>query len=389
MSAAIKSAFAPLALVATLLTSSAAVAAPANTTPADNCLAAPNTAAPPGHRWYYRTDRATQRKCWYVRAPNQPAQQAAAPAKKGAAKPLHATSAPFGPPPAAETAAPANSGEANRLAPQIEMPAVTPPVPMPATSAAPKDTASSVPAAPTTPAPPSEPSEPRPRFAHASSETPQDPAPSLVVDAAAVPDTGRSASAPSGPPAIDATTAKPGQQSARAEIAASIPAASPPPATTPSEANDQATALPTVTSVKAQNPIAAPTDAAALVSDDAKRTGRGDESTNSSGMLMLVVCSIILVLGLVLFGLIWRVTRKYAAAPWGTLIPVFGLALVGLMRRVTRKYTTARSDQIFTDDSWYNPYDDPEFCHHLRQGSALHRSWEPEDTTINQRHLRF
>jgi len=141
--------------------------------------------------------------------------------------------------------------------------------------------------------------------------------------------------------------------------------------------------------VKAQNPIAAPTDAAALVSDDAKRTGRGDESTNSSGMLMLVVCSIILVLGLVLFGLIWRVTRKYAAAPWGTLIPVFGLALVGLMRRVTRKYTTARSDQIFTDDSWYNPYDDPEFCHHLRQGSALHRSWEPEDTTINQLHLRF
>jgi hypothetical protein len=132
-------------------------------------------------------------------------------------------------------------------------------------------------------------------------------------------------------------------------------------------------------------------------------------------MLILVVCSIILALGLVLFGVIWRVTRKYAAAPWGTLIPVFGLALVGLMRRVTRKYTAApwvmlipvfglalvglmrrvtrkytaaRSDQIFTDDSWYNPYDDPEFCHQLRQGSALRRSWEPEDTTINQLHLR-
>jgi hypothetical protein len=370
ISATIKIALAPLALVATLLTSSAGVAAPANATSADNCLAAPSTAASPGHHWYYRTDRATQRKCWYERASDQPAQQAAAPAKKGAAKPLYSTSAPLGLPPAAETAAPANSGEANRLASQIEMPAVTLPVPIPATSAVPNDTAASVPAAPTTTAPPSEPSEPKPRFAHVSSATLQDPAPSLVADAATVPDTGRSASAPSGPPAIGATTAKPGQQSARAEIAASIPAASPPPATTPSEANDQATALPTVTwmTVKAQKPIAVPTDAAAPVSDSAKRSRPGD----SNGML--IVYSLILVFGLVLFGVIWRVTRKYAAARWGRLIPVFGLALVGLTRRVTRKYTAAPSDQIFTDDSWYNPYDDPEFCHQLRQGSALHGS---------------
>src|SRR5262249_45086637 len=156
------------------------------------------------------------------------------------------------------------------------------------------------------------------------------PVPSLVLDAATGPDTGRSASAPSGGPAIGATTEKPGPQSTPAEIAASIPAASPPPATTPSEASDQATALPTVTwiTVKAQIPIADPTDAAAPVSDGAKRTRRGDEPTNSGGML--IVCFSILVFGLVLFGVIWRVTRKYAAAPWDRLIPVFGLALVGL-----------------------------------------------------------
>jgi hypothetical protein len=35
---------------------------------ADDCLTAPNSPAPAGRRWSYRTDRATQRKCWYVRA---------------------------------------------------------------------------------------------------------------------------------------------------------------------------------------------------------------------------------------------------------------------------------------------------------------------------------
>jgi hypothetical protein len=43
-----------------------------------DCLTQPNSSAPAGSRWYYHTDRATQRKCWYLRAPNQPAQQPAA-----------------------------------------------------------------------------------------------------------------------------------------------------------------------------------------------------------------------------------------------------------------------------------------------------------------------
>jgi hypothetical protein len=33
----------------------------------ENCLAAPNARLPPGGHWFYRTDRSTQRKCWYVR----------------------------------------------------------------------------------------------------------------------------------------------------------------------------------------------------------------------------------------------------------------------------------------------------------------------------------
>jgi hypothetical protein len=42
---------------------------------ADDCLTQPNSSAPAGARWYYHTDRATQRKCWYLRGPDQPAAQ--------------------------------------------------------------------------------------------------------------------------------------------------------------------------------------------------------------------------------------------------------------------------------------------------------------------------
>jgi hypothetical protein len=52
---------------------------------ADNCLTAPNSSAPQGSHWYYRTDRANQRKCWYFRASGEPAQQATAQATSEAA----------------------------------------------------------------------------------------------------------------------------------------------------------------------------------------------------------------------------------------------------------------------------------------------------------------
>jgi len=60
-----------------------------NTARADDCLTAPNSPAPEGRRWFYRTDRATGRKCWYLRAAGEPTQRAdaqapsaVAPAKK-------------------------------------------------------------------------------------------------------------------------------------------------------------------------------------------------------------------------------------------------------------------------------------------------------------------
>ena len=74
-----------LALAATFLAGSVGIGMPTNTARADDCLAAPNSPAPEGSHWYYRMDRATQRKCWYVRATDQPAQQAASHATSAAA----------------------------------------------------------------------------------------------------------------------------------------------------------------------------------------------------------------------------------------------------------------------------------------------------------------
>jgi hypothetical protein len=57
------------------------VTLPAATARAEECLAAPNFPAREGTRWYYRLERATQHKCWYMRALGQPTPQAGAPAK--------------------------------------------------------------------------------------------------------------------------------------------------------------------------------------------------------------------------------------------------------------------------------------------------------------------
>ena len=61
------------ALVATLLVWAMALEAP-TVTRADDCLTAPNSAAPAGSHWYYHMDSAKQRKCWYVRVADPSAQ---------------------------------------------------------------------------------------------------------------------------------------------------------------------------------------------------------------------------------------------------------------------------------------------------------------------------
>lgn len=50
-----------------------AVAAPAE----ENCLAAPSGKPPEGSHWHYRTDPATQTKCWYLRPAGETAQKPA------------------------------------------------------------------------------------------------------------------------------------------------------------------------------------------------------------------------------------------------------------------------------------------------------------------------
>lgn len=64
--------------VAMLLAWGVGARAATNTARADDCLEQPNSSAPEGSHWYYHIDRATQRKCWYLRAPDQQAQHPAA-----------------------------------------------------------------------------------------------------------------------------------------------------------------------------------------------------------------------------------------------------------------------------------------------------------------------
>ena len=79
-------------LVVALLTLGATVPAPANSLHADECLAAPNSPAPEGSWWYYRLDWPTQRKCWYLRAPDRSLRRGTA----TAATPLRSTRVRFG-----------------------------------------------------------------------------------------------------------------------------------------------------------------------------------------------------------------------------------------------------------------------------------------------------
>lgn len=55
-----------LSLVASGIAFAAPEAAPAAATATTDCLAKPKDETPPGGHWYYRTDRTTKRKCWFV-----------------------------------------------------------------------------------------------------------------------------------------------------------------------------------------------------------------------------------------------------------------------------------------------------------------------------------
>ncbi len=116
---------APTALVAALLVGGGVGAA--DRARADDCLTAPNGPAPQGNHWYYRSERGTDRKCWYLRAPSQPAHAAVQPAADAAAAapakapaPAASASAPLAPAATAPTTA--SSGDAPPLpAPRVKI----------------------------------------------------------------------------------------------------------------------------------------------------------------------------------------------------------------------------------------------------------------------------
>ena len=65
----------------------AAPAAPESTAkPADECLAAPKATTPAGAHWYYRLEKGTKRKCWYLADEVTKAKKAAATASADAAE---------------------------------------------------------------------------------------------------------------------------------------------------------------------------------------------------------------------------------------------------------------------------------------------------------------
>ena len=96
----------------------AGVGVPTNTARADDCLIAPNSPAPAGSHWYFRTDRAKQRNCWYLHAPDQPAQPVAAQAISDASPPTHIISA-FKKPATASPSASTSTSPGDSAAPPL------------------------------------------------------------------------------------------------------------------------------------------------------------------------------------------------------------------------------------------------------------------------------
>jgi hypothetical protein len=106
----------------------AGVGVPTNTARADDCLIAPNSPAPAGNHWYFRTDRAKQRNCWYLHAPDQPPQPAAAQAISNAPPATHTIASVTASPSASTSTSPGDSA-----APPL--PPVKPPQGAPTSSA--------------------------------------------------------------------------------------------------------------------------------------------------------------------------------------------------------------------------------------------------------------
>ena len=282
MSGQIPRPFRSIALVAALLISGAGVTVLSATARADDCLTAPNSAAPQGSHWYYRLDRASQRQCWYTRAPGQPAQQVAAPGTTGLATASHST-----PTPSVARSRPVSAAPSPKV--KTAAKPITAPISGGTTDKTVQQSAQSTASTPETPAPQSGTLS----LGETSSQTAAPPAVTSPDASAAV-----TSSQAAAPPAVTL----PDQSMAVAPVKAQEPisqAAAPPAVTSP----DQSMA---VAPVKAQEPIEVPTNAPANpVSDDAERTDRRADPTNRPGMPIIIFT--VLALGLVGVGVVIKI----------------------------------------------------------------------------------
>jgi hypothetical protein len=367
-------------LIALLLTSVAGVTLPAATARAEECLAAPNSPAREGTRWYYRLDRATQHKCWYMRALDQPAQQAATSFKTTLPAPAFAIPIPRPRPSTSDSALSLNPGDTDLSLSHAETdskPSATPPVSVSAgepTASIPKEAASqqagtSLSATLPNAVPQTGTATDETDFAisemHQAAASPETnatatgAAPSAETPTGATTDETRSSTSEMAGPQLAATSSAP-----NAQMAASGPNAAPmDDALTP---NDSATKLsaptdfrsndaapaPDVSVAQPHGPLAATTVNARLipshlVSGGRERATPNDESSDDTGT---------------------KIRPLY-------LILAFVVTLVGMLYYLVFRYLPGGSARISIDDpenDWVDddPYNDPEFYRKLRQGAG-------------------
>lgn len=169
---------------------------------AADCLASPKGVAPQGQHWYYRLDRTTKQKCWYLRAAGD---------KNGAkaAQAANDTPAAESPPPQH----PVQDARAEYLAPRSNAAAKAPSaVPQAAAAPTPSSSADQVTESDAQqPASSSQPDSPWPDVPAASAPPAPQPAPAVVAAAAQPAAKPSKSSSPAAPTAADSQpTGKPG-----------------------------------------------------------------------------------------------------------------------------------------------------------------------------------
>jgi hypothetical protein len=367
-------------LIALVLTSVAGVTLPAAAARAEDCLAAPNSPAREGTRWYYRLDRATQHKCWYMRALDQPAQQAATTLPE----PAFAIPIPRPRPSTSDSALSLNRGDTDLSSSHAEEVATKPSATAP-NSWSTGETALSIPKVLTSQQAGVSSAAPAPNAAQqigaATDETDfaisdiYQAAPSLETNAAANaatpgPETlvGAIADETSSPtseitaPRLAAPSAAPNARMAASglnaaqidDAASSTTNDSDTKRSTPTDRSNDAETAPGVYVAQPHAPPAAttvnPRPILPHLSDGRERTALSDESTDNTGT---------------------QISPFY-------LILAFVVALVGMLYYLVFRYLPGGSARAEIDDAendWVgdDQYNDPEFYRKLRQGAALEK----------------